>query len=191
MPAPTLIASSPQSGGITAINGTVTGIAGSQVAVEVFDAPPPPPPGATAPGCLAEGKTFLGSITVTIGSDGTAPVDIAAANPVLGDQLTATATTTLAGDNTPSTSVFSNCSTVTDGGPDNTAWTRAQTITLDSNGSGSASQSLDLTGQARWYKVPITPGGRVQVDLTNLPANYDVVLFSDIGQAAQASPRPP
>src|SRR5262249_51883488 len=39
------------------------------------------------------------------------------------------------------------------------------------------------TGQARWYKVAVAPGGTVAVDLTDLPANYDLTLFSDIGQA--------
>ena len=69
--------------------------------------------------------------------------------------------------------------------PTNDAWTRAQTITLDDNGNGSAIGSIDLSGQARWYKVPVTPGGTIQVDLTNLPANYDLALFSDIGQDYQ------
>jgi len=69
--------------------------------------------------------------------------------------------------------------------PTNDAWTRAQTITLDDNGNGSATGSIDLSGQARWYKVPVTPGGTIQVNLTNLPANYDLALFSDIGQDYQ------
>ncbi len=94
VPAPVLVASSPQSGGITAINGTVAGTAGSQIAVEVFDTPLP----AGETDCPGQGATFLGSITVTIGPDGTAPVDIAAAKPVLGHVLTATATTVLPGD---------------------------------------------------------------------------------------------
>jgi hypothetical protein len=106
--------------------------------------------------------------------------------PALGAAITATATSTLAGDSTPSTSAFSNCSTVTDGGPDNDSWTQAEAIPLDNSGDGSASGSIDISGQARWYKVPVTPGGTVQVNLSNLPANYDLALFSDISQAEQS-----
>ena len=65
----------------------------------------------------------------------------------------------------------------------NNSWTRALPITLDSNGDGGATGTIDLSGQARWWKVPITPGGNVAVDLSNLPANYDLAVFSDIGQA--------
>ena len=66
------------------------------------------------------------------------------------------------------------------------AWTNADTIPLSGSGSesGSTSGSIDLSGQARWYKVPVTPGGSVQVDLTNLPANYDLSVYSDLAQAA-------
>ena len=75
--------------------------------------------------------------------------------------------------------------TITYTPPTNDAWTRAQTITLDANGNGSATGSIDLSGQVRWYKVPVTPGGTIQVDLTNLPASYDLALFSDIAQDYQ------
>ena len=75
-------------------------------------------------------------------------------------------------------------------GPSNDAWTRAQPITLNGSGDGAAIGSLDLSGQARWYKVAVTPGGTVQVDLTGLPANYDLAVFSDIGAGVQRrSPR--
>jgi MBG domain (YGX type)/FG-GAP repeat/Bacterial Ig-like domain (group 3) len=175
--APVLPASSPQSGSTTVLNGTVTGTAGASVAVELFDTPSCDSQGA--------GTTYLGSSTVTIGANGTAPVSVASATPALGDTITATATNTLTGDTTPSTSAFSNCSTVASG-PDNDAWTRAQAIDLNTSADGSASGSIDASGQARWYKVPVTPGGTVQVDLTNLPANYDLALFSDISQAEQS-----
>ena len=73
----------------------------------------------------------------------------------------------------------------------NDAWTRAQEITLDSTGSGSASSSIDFSGEPRWYKFQVTPGSTVQVDLTgptvggaptSLPASYNLSLFGDIGQ---------
>jgi Tol biopolymer transport system component len=68
-------------------------------------------------------------------------------------------------------------------GPDNDTWTRAQSIALDGSGNGSETGSVDVSGQARWYRFPIQPGTRARVDLTNLPANYDVTLFTDIAQA--------
>jgi hypothetical protein len=175
---PVLPTSSPQSGATTVLNGTVSGTVGASVAVELFD----------SPSCDSQGSgiTYLGSSTVTIGAQGSAPVSVESVTPALGDAITATATSTLAGDSTPSTSAFSNCSTVTDGGPDNDSWTQAEAIPLDNSGDGSASGSIDISGQARWYKVPVTPGGTVQVNLSNLPANYDLALFSDISQAEQS-----
>ena len=73
----------------------------------------------------------------------------------------------------------------------NDAWTRAQEIPLDGNGAGSASASIDFSGEPRWYKFEVTPGSTVQVDLTgptvdgqttDLPASYGLSLFGDIGQ---------
>jgi hypothetical protein len=175
--APTLMASAPQSGTATVINGTVTATAGSSVAVELFE----------SPSCgTGEGTTYLGSDTVTIGTGGTAAVSVATVAPLIGDDITATATTTLAGDTSPSTSVFSNCSSVVNGGPDNDAWTRAQTISLNGSGAGTASGAIDLSGQSRWYKIPVTPGGTVQVNLSNVPSDDDLALFSDISQAEQS-----
>ena len=48
---------------------------------------------------------------------------------------------------------------------------------------GSATGSIDVSGQARWYRFAIQPGTRAHVDLTDVPANYDVALFTDIAQA--------
>ena len=53
-----------RSGTVTAINGTVTGTPGSQVAVELFDS------ANCDAGGSGEGQTYLGSATVTIGADG-------------------------------------------------------------------------------------------------------------------------
>ncbi len=70
--------------------------------------------------------------------------------------------------------------------PTNDVWTQATLITLDGSGNGGASDSIDLPGGALWYKVPVTPGGTVQVDLTNLPADYSLSVYSDLAQAASA-----
>jgi CSLREA domain-containing protein len=174
VPTPTLSASSTQTGSATAINGTVTGTAGLTVAVDLFD----------SPGCASggEGETYLGTQDVTIGSGGTGTFSIATAKPSAGDSITATETTTIPGQTSPSTSAFSGCSTV-ETGADNDEWTNAQLITPNGSGAGSATGSIDLSGQARWYKVPISPGGSVTVNLTNLPADYNIALFSDISQA--------
>ena len=67
--------------------------------------------------------------------------------------------------------------------PDNDVWTRALPIALDGSGNGTATGSVDQPGQARWYRFGVTPGSHVSADLTNLATNYDVAIFSDIGQA--------
>jgi CSLREA domain-containing protein len=180
VPAPVLAASSPDDGSVTALNGTVSGTAGSQVAVEFFASSTCDASGS------GEGGTYLGSTTTTIGSGGSAPVSVASGLPTVGEVITATATSTLAGESSPSTSAFSSCSSVVNE-PDNTSWTNAQQISIDqTTGAGNSSGSIDLSGEARWYKVPISPGGSVQLNLTNLPADYNLALFSDISQA-QAS----
>ncbi len=69
-------------------------------------------------------------------------------------------------------------------GATNDTWNTAKQITLDGSGFGSVTTDLlDQSGDARWYKVNVTPGGTLNVDLSNLPANYDLAVFSDIGQA--------
>ena len=171
--APVLTSSSPQIGSATAINGTVTGTSGQEVRVEFFD---------SASCGSGQGATYLGATTATIGTGGTAPVSVASALPSTGDAITATATATVSGQSSPTTSQFSGCSNVV-AEPDNTTWTNAQQLSLDSNGAGSGTGSIDLSGEARWYKVPISPGGSVQLNLTNVPADYHLALFSDISQA--------
>ena len=68
----------------------------------------------------------------------------------------------------------------------NTFWTTAEQIPLSSGTFGDGSvgnEGINVSGEARWYKFNVTPGGTIQVDLSNLPANYDLALFSDIGQS--------
>ena len=71
-------------------------------------------------------------------------------------------------------------------GPDNDTWTCALTIPLTATGdvqSGAVAGRLDSAGNSRWYRFAIQPGAEVAVDLSNLPADYDLALFTDIGQA--------
>ncbi|GAC1666686.1 MAG: hypothetical protein NVS9B8_08220 [Candidatus Limnocylindrales bacterium] len=65
--------------------------------------------------------------------------------------------------------------------PDNDSWIRALPLTganpLNSTG------YIDAAGRGRWYKFTIQPGSRINVTLSNLPADYDLFLFKDISQA--------
>ena len=45
---------------------------------------------------------------------------------------------------------------------------------------GNFQQYLAFTDQARWYKFFVKPGSRLTVLLTQLPANYDIVVYRDI-----------
>jgi hypothetical protein len=71
-------------------------------------------------------------------------------------------------------------------GDSNTAWTTARQINLSNTNYGTGGvndEALNNSGESRWYKFNVTPGGTVQIDLTGLPSNYDLFLFTDIGQA--------
>ena len=72
-------------------------------------------------------------------------------------------------------SVPSNCVV---GGPDNDTWPRA--LEVDP---GSVNGVIDDAGRARWFKIAIQPGSKIHVNLTGLPADYDLFVFKDIGQA--------
>ena len=72
--------------------------------------------------------------------------------------------------------------------PGNQVWPQATTLTLvDSLGvqQASAQQCLTALDQSRWFKFKVHPGSRVIVTLTDLPENYDLVLFKDIAAAYQ------
>jgi hypothetical protein len=62
---------------------------------------------------------------------------------------------------------------------DNDQWPRA----LDISTGHSSSGYVDLSGRARWFKFAVQPGTRTTVSLSSLPADYDLFLFKDIGQA--------
>ena len=42
---------------------------------------------------------------------------------------------------------------------------------------------IDSPGQSKWYAFDVQPGSEVKVNLTGLPADYDLALFKDITQA--------
>ncbi len=74
------------------------------------------------------------------------------------------------------TSTISNC-VVADF--NNTSWHTARTLTADDTKTG----HLRASGEGRWFKVPVLASSRVDVRLTGLPSDYDLIVFNDI-QAA-------
>jgi CSLREA domain-containing protein len=67
----------------------------------------------------------------------------------------------------------------------NTTWDKALSLTPDGLPllNAMVSEVLTAAGQSRWYKFQVAPGSTVTINLTDLPANYDLTLFGDI-QAA-------
>jgi hypothetical protein len=70
----------------------------------------------------------------------------------------------------------SNCMRASAG---NDIWPRAFPLTT----TNTVQDYIDIPGLARWYRFPVTPGQRIDVTLSGLPADYDVAVFKDIGQA--------
>ncbi len=65
---------------------------------------------------------------------------------------------------------------------DNFYWPKALPLT----GSTVLTQDLiDTQGTARWYKFAVTPGQRIEIKLSDLPADYDLAVFKDIGKTFQ------
>ena len=61
----------------------------------------------------------------------------------------------------------------------NLTWPTALTVGANST----TTSAITATGQDRWFRFPVQPGGRVRVELSDLPADYDLTLFKDIEQA--------
>ena len=72
--------------------------------------------------------------------------------------------------------------------PDNDVWPRALDITPTSGSTShpTVGTTIDQPGNSRWFKVHVLPGGSVTVDLSGLPADYDVYMFKDIAQTYAA-----
>ena len=67
--------------------------------------------------------------------------------------------------------------------PDNDTWPRALDITAATAPARRPSARRSTSrASARWFKVHVAPGGSVTLDLSGLPADYDVYLFRDIAQ---------
>ncbi len=133
----------------------------------------------TATGCspVAISQT-IGSITVNTDADGAATYAVDISNLPTSGFVTATAK-----DSTHSQSPYSNCVAL---GPDNDSWPNALDISATGGNAGSGTPlgyTIDQPGQSRWFKFHVAPGQAVDVNLTGLPADYDLVLFSDINKA--------
>ncbi len=51
------------------------------------------------------------------------------------------------------------------------------------NITGSIQQIIARAGESRWFRFTGKPGSKVAITLTNLPGNFDVVVYSDIRRA--------
>ncbi|WP_165360523.1 choice-of-anchor Q domain-containing protein [Candidatus Chloroploca sp. Khr17] len=126
-----------------------------------------------AAGGNAEARTLLDTFEVVTDEDGTVPMTRTLAVGI-GSFVTATAT-----DSAGNSSALATCAPV---GPDNTVWYQALPL---GRANPTASQQLALAEQVRWYYVEVEPLSRLVVNLTNLPAGYDVALFNDLNARAE------
>ena len=126
---------------------------------------------------FGEGETSLGIIQVTTNAAGHALInDSLTAVVENGQFVSATAT-----DADGNTSEFSHCVVVS---PNNTIWPNALDLNVVPDMSPTAvDHHLDQLGQSRWYKLTVQPNSRLNVTLSNLPANFDVTVYKDIGAA--------
>ncbi len=99
---------------------------------------------------------------------------------------TVTCTATDAADNISAPVQF----TITVADQFNVAWPLAHELILqplvpgaDDVLAAEAKQFIIETSQSRWFRFRVQPGSKLVVTLTELAANYDVVLFSDIAAA--------
>jgi hypothetical protein len=70
--------------------------------------------------------------------------------------------------------------------PGNDSWPDALNINVTGGNatlSGAPGYAIDSPGQSRWYKFSVAPGSQVEINLSDLPADYDLVLFKDISKA--------
>ena len=175
--APALYQAIPAAGNQALISGRLSANASSDYEITIKTA-------ATCDeGVLGEGGSTLGSFTTTTDDVGDSYFSELVPN---GSDLDTYVTAEVTGPG----GVTSSPSTCIVGGPDNDTWPRALEIGPGTVAGSTVTGYIDDAGRARWYKVPIDPGSRVHVNLSNLPADYDVFVFKDIVQAFTALATP-
>jgi hypothetical protein len=148
-------------GTATVVTGRIDGGAGVPLALTVRTA-------ASCTNGALDSPSPLGALAVTPGPDSYFTAAIPAALP-LRSFVSLDVTS-------PTPTATSTCAVVA---ADNDSWPHAFPVT-----SGAVTlDAIDSPGQSRWYAFDVTPGSRVTVDLSGLPADYDLTLFKDISQA--------
>ncbi len=123
----------------------------------------------TCTGGALVGGLVAGAVLTTTDSNGYFGVSVAGINA---NDFVAVILTS------PSLSAASSCLASS---PDNDAWPKA--FAIDNTLSARARDYIDAVGTARWYKFKVQAGQRIQVELSGLPADYDIAVFKDISQS--------
>ncbi|MFN8472311.1 MAG: right-handed parallel beta-helix repeat-containing protein [Anaerolineae bacterium] len=161
----------------TAVQGTVSGAASTAYRVQVFANQTCDASG------RGEGATFLGETTITLDPTGSkafvVPAPLPASGLKRGQSVSATAT-----DSNGNTSAFAKCVGVQNS---NELWYTAWQLGSDTPPSAqdttSFQQFLVSSGESAWYKTAVGPGCSVDITVDNLPAPYNISLFSDLRTA--------
>ncbi len=137
---------------------------------------------------FGQGQTQLGSVQVTTNGTGSTTFNATVPGGEGVQFITSTATNLTTHD----TSEFSACVALSPALIDlnNQFWQTAYPLNLvnvdttnPSVTQAIISQQLARKYQSAWFKFTIKPGARLTIGLTNLPANYDLTLYKDIGAA--------
>jgi YVTN family beta-propeller protein len=160
--APTLIRAIATGGTNALLIGRVNGAANLPITLQAYSAP------TCFLGTLVSGAPAGAAVPVTTDGSGYFGINVSGINPGMFVSVNVAS---------PAASPLSSCLVSS---TDNDSWPKAFTL-LDA--APSARDLIDAPGKARWYKFSITPGQRIQVSLTGLPADYTVAVFKDIYRA--------
>ena len=167
---PSLIRAVPTGGTDAAVVGRVDGASSVPLTLSVSTA------ATCSAGALPGGGTTAGGpVAVTTDADGYFSAPVTGVTP--GDFVTVRVTSPATTD--PSPCLVSSA--------DNDFWPKALPLV---GSSAIARDFIDSPGKARWYRFAVTPGQRIEIGLTGLPADYDLAVFKDIGQAFDAQLAP-
>ena len=145
-------------GGTIRLVGTLESEANKNYAIDVFTND------TCDPTFFGEGKTYLGTFSVTTNGAGLATFDEEIAGGVAEPLGITTTATEMLGETASSTSEFSYCRPVS---TPNLNWVQAQTVP---DGSQTQQFITDIF-QEKWFKFAVQPGSTVSVKLTSLPGS--------------------